>query len=188
MKKLTTFLSIIFTLNVYSQSSNNVIIQIKNNDTIYTSLYSLPVIEIVSERTFKSKKEKKQYYKFRNDVLKVYPYAIAAKQKLYEYSVLSDTTGGRDKKLIFKEVEHYLIEEYGSEIKKLSVKQGRILIKLLNRETEKLPYNIIKEFRSGATAFIWQGVSRCFGHNLKTKYDPINNPEDAEIENILYSI
>lgn len=84
-----------------------------------------------------------------------------------------------------KQVERDLKEEFEDELKNLTVTQGRILIKLINRETGVTSYDLIKEFKGGFSAFLWQGVAKLFGSNLKDDFDPT---EDAMIDYIVRKI
>ena len=75
------------------------------------------------------------------------------------------------------------MKKYGPSIKKMSISDGRILIKLIDRETNHVSYDIIHEVKGGVPAVFWQGVARLFGNNLKAKYDPYG--EDRQIEQIV---
>ena len=87
-----------------------------------------------------------------------------------------------------KPLEAYIkkAEEYENEIRTMTTSQGRILIKLIDRETGESSFDIIKEFKGGFSAFFWQNVARLFGHNLKSEYDAVN--EDRMIEYIVWQI
>jgi hypothetical protein len=81
-------------------------------------------------------------------------------------------TKRRDKKAYIKMIEKELFRKYGPELKKLSISDGRVLIKLIDRETDYTSYELIDELKGSVSAFFWQGVARVFGNNLKTPYDP----------------
>lgn len=85
-----------------------------------------------------------------------------------------------------KQVEDELMDEYGEELKKLTISQGKILIKLVDRETGESSYDIVTEFRGEFRAIFYQAFARFFGLNMKEKYDPEGN--DREIENIVKMI
>ena len=84
------------------------------------------------------------------------------------------------------EVGVELLAEFDDDIRTMTTTQGRILIKLIDRETDNTSYEIVQEFRGSFTAFFWQGLSRVFGHDLKSRYEP--HGEDEEIENIIQLI
>jgi hypothetical protein len=143
------------------------------------SIYPEP--KDMSHRTFR------QYSALELKVKKVYPIAKTAALKLKEYnSVYLSFTKESERKAYIKKIEKDLFAEYEPEIRSMTVSQGRILIKLIDRETGHSSYEIIKEFKGGFSAFFWQSVARIFGHNLKSEYDPIN--EDRMIEYIVQQI
>ena len=85
-----------------------------------------------------------------------------------------------------KQAEDELKAEFEGDLKKLSFKQGIILIKLVDRETGNTSYELVQELRGNFTAFFWQTFARLFGYNLKVKYDPLG--DDKEIEDIVVMI
>ena len=104
-----------------------------------------------------------------------------------QYSALEmKVTKERERKEYIKKVEKDLFAEFEGEIRNMTVSEGRILIKLIDRETGKSSYEIIKEFKGGFNAFFWQTVARLFGHDLKSAYDAEN--EDKMIEYIVMQI
>ena len=84
---------------------------------------------------------------------------------------------------LMKKIEDELLSRYKNELKKMSISDGRVLIKLIDRETGRTSYSIIKEFRGSFAAAFWQGIARIFRNNLKDEYDPYG--EDALIEQIV---
>jgi len=135
----------------------------------------------------RKKRYKRKYLKLIRDVKKVYPYAKLAGDKLKEYEKeLSEIEKARNKRKFLDKVEKELREEYEGDLKKLTITQGVILIKLVDRETGDTPYELVKQFRGSFSAFFWQGVARLFGHNLKLNYDP--NGEDYLIEEVVQLI
>ena len=85
-----------------------------------------------------------------------------------------------------KGIEKQLFAEFESQVRKMKVSEGRILIKLLDRQTGQSSYAIIKEFKGGFSAFFWQSVAKLFGHDLKAEYDAMG--EDRMIEYIVWEI
>ena len=79
-------------------------------------------------------------------------------------------------------------EEYSVKLKKLTMSEGRILVKLVYRETNLTTYEILKNYRGGFNAFFWQSLARIYENNLKSIYDPINVIEDKMIEQILLDL
>lgn len=145
-----------------------------------------PVI-VVPRRTFKSHADVRKYWRLAMKVKKVYPYAQKAADLLAEYEQRYLSTN--DKKLrrqYVKQAEEALFDQYGPQLRKLSLSEGRILIKLIDRETKHTSYELIKDLKGGLTAFFWQGVAKVFGNNLKEEYDPVT--EDRMIEEIIFYI
>jgi hypothetical protein len=130
---------------------------------------------------FKDKKQYEQWTIIKYGVKKVYPYAIIASAKLKEYEIkLSNMTDESQKKSYLKICEKDLRSGFENDLKSLSNFQGRILMKLIYRETNRTTYDIVKELRGTFQAIVWQGVARLFGNNMKESYD--KNQEDIMIE------
>ncbi|UTW62637.1 DUF4294 domain-containing protein [bacterium SCSIO 12741] len=138
-------------------------------------------------RSFTTEKERKKYNKLQRNVKKVYPYARKAADLLAKYEdELEGVEDRKTRKKYYKKVEEELWDEYGDEISNLTVSQGRILIKLIDRETDRTSYELVKDLRSGFTAFVFQGMARLFGHNLKSEYNSAT--EDQYIEEIVVAL
>ena len=135
---------------------------------------------------FKNKEEKKKYNILKRRVLKVYPYAISAKEKLMNIQIgLDSIPKRRHKKRYTKEVAKWVKEEYADRLKNLTMSEGKILVKLIYRETKTTSYEIVKSYRGIFNAFFWQTMAKFWDNNLKTEYDPVNNRQDLLIEHIL---
>jgi len=154
--------------------------------------YSLPHVMLQDITVFPlpknmSRREIRQYSALEIKVKKVYPIAKLAAIKIGEYNkVYLNFKTERERKNYVRNIEKELFAEYETEIRTMTVSQGRILIKLIDRETGRSSFEIIKEFKGGFNAFIWQSVARIFGHNLKSIYDAAN--EDRMIEYIIWQI
>ena len=139
------------------------------------------------QRVFKSKKEEKKYNRLQRYVKIVYPYAKKANELLAKYqSEIETEEDSRKRKKYYKKVEEELLAEFGEDMKEMTTSQGRILIKLIDRETDRTSYELVKEFRSGITAFFWQGIAKVFSQDLKSEYDATT--EDRYIEEIVVAI
>lgn len=159
--------------------------EVINGDTFpvkYLGYYT-----VVAERQFRNPLEAKRWARLKHNVKKVYPYAKLAAVKMEEYAEeIASAETERERKKFYKEIEKSLLEEYEGEMRSLTMTQGRILIKLIDRETGNTSYNVVKEFRGGFSAFFWQGLARVFGQNLKSEYDP--DGEDRDIEAVVQLI
>jgi hypothetical protein len=133
------------------------------------------------ERNFKNTRQKAAWNRLKYNVKKVYPYAILASAKLKEYDkLLSRIQDESERKKYTKLAEKQLKEEFGKELENLTVNQGKLLIKLIDRETGKTTYTIVKDMRGSFSAFMWQSVALMFSSNLKSEYDA--DGEDKAIE------
>jgi hypothetical protein len=171
-----------FSFQLYGQEK--VIIadfNIINGDTIF--LADIPEVEILA---FKNSTERKRYFILKRRVLKVYPYALLAKDKLETIQLGLDTIPKRrHKKRYTKEVAKWVKEGYSEKLKNLTMSEGKILVKLIYRETKTTSYQIVKSYRGRFNAFFWQTMAKFWNNNLKTAYDPVNIREDMLIEHIL---
>lgn len=144
-------------------------------------------VEIYDFKIFKNKRQAKRNNKLIRNVKKVYPWAKLAGEKLMEYeAILASVETDKEKRRIMKQVEKEIQEEYGGELKKLTFSQGKILIKLIDRETGDTSFELVQDFRGNFVAFFYQSFARIFGYNLKKRYDP--EGEDRNIEIIVRMI
>jgi hypothetical protein len=159
--------------------------EVVGNDTV--PHFDIPEVEIYPPKVFKNKSDEQQYWRMVMRVKKVLPYAKEAAILLrkYEMEVPADARG-RDRRIYVRRAEDELMNKYGPILKKMSVNDGRVLIKLIDRETHMASYDLIQEVKGGVPAVFWQGVARVFGNNLKAKYDPYG--EDRQIELIIQYI
>ncbi|MCC2598439.1 DUF4294 domain-containing protein [Sphingobacterium sp. FBM7-1] len=140
-------------------------------------------VVITARRTFKTEEDRLKYLRLERNVLRVLPYAIYA-QKRYEQldRDIALVSSKREERRLIKACEDEIKEKFRTEIKNLSISQGAILIKLVQRQTGNSSYELVREMKGGLSAFFYQSVAKVFGHNLKSEYDPV---EDYEIENII---
>ena len=149
--------------------------------------YIMDDIYIFPERKFKNNRQKRVYGRLVYNVKKVYPYAILAKQKVDELEYRLDRLESEtERKKLIDQVEKDLFGEFEDDIRKMTITQGKILIKLIDRETGDTSYDLLKDFKGSFTAFFWQSVARIFGTNLKSRYDRFG--EDRMIEEIVLMI
>jgi len=185
---LTCFVTV-FSNFALAQSVKNDTIMVRgviiDGDTIPYQYIS--VINIYAERKFKNRRAFEKYSKLRRDVLKVWPYAKITEKKFNDLAIqLGMTNDERVKKALINKTEKEIKARFEGELKNLTINQGRILIKLIDRQTGNTSYVLLEELKGNLSAFFWQSLARLFGHNLKAHYDP--NGEDAEIEKIIKTI
>lgn len=163
-----------------SEPAQNAVGIIENGDTVvYRELEEITVVQ----RNV-SKREERKYSNYVAKVKKVYPLAIEARELLVEYEPqYYALTDKRDRRKLMKRLEKELFDKHKEELKNWYISDGRMLLKLINRETERTPYSIISNFRGEFNAVFWQGIARIFKNNLKAGYDPIG--EDQMLEEVV---
>ncbi|WP_456063045.1 DUF4294 domain-containing protein [Capnocytophaga leadbetteri] len=138
------------------------------------------------ERSFADLEAQKRYLLLRSRVKRVYPYAKMAADRLSAMQHTMDTMqNNRQKRVYVKRTQHYIEEHFTDELKKLSRSQGRILIKLIHRQTGRTAYNLVKELRNGWNAYWYNKTAWLYDLSLKKEYDPHNVEEDYWIEEII---
>lgn len=158
---------------------------IRGNDTI--PMVELPEVIVYSRQDFQYLLLKRRYRRLIYHVKKAYPYAKVAGVKLLELDRhLATLPGEKERKAYIELSEKEIMDRFEKEVKHLTITQGIILVKLIDRETGRTSYEVIKDLRGGLTAFFWQGIARIFGNNLKAEYDPENS--DRIIEDIVQGI
>jgi hypothetical protein len=129
----------------------------------------------------------RKYDRLTYNLKMVYPYAVIVRQKLYQVNEeLTAITNEKERRKYLRGVEEFVLGEYEDDMQDLTITQGRLLIKLIDRETQNTSYDLIKLYRGSLSAAFWQGIARIFGTNLKAEYDPYG--EDAMIEAIVQDI
>jgi len=160
-------------------------ISLREIDT--TIIDTILLDELILSKEKLDPEAQKQFLLLQNRVYKVYPYAKMASDRLTQMNRTMDKLKSKkDKKKYFKIVEDYLDNEFKEKLKKLSTKQGQILIKLIHRQTGISTYELIKDYKSGWKAFWSNNTARLFNINLKQTYQPFQSNEDYLIETILY--
>lgn len=144
-------------------------------------------IKTVTVRRFSKRRQQIKYDRLVRNVKKAYPFAVAARDELANMnSQLVGVEGKRERERYIKEYEKQMFKKYEKDLRALTISQGRILLKLVDREIDNTAYELVKEYRGSFSAFFWQGVARLFGENLKSEYDP--DEEDMYIEEIVQLI
>lgn len=145
---------------------------------------SIPVIHVLPIYVYSKGVDTRRWRKLVDAVKRVYPIAQLAREKMADMEdELSRLKTKKEQKAYVAKVYDEIKEEYTPILKHMTRTQGKVLIKLIDRETEYTAYEILKEFRGGFVAGFWQGISRIFGQNLKNEYD--KDGEDRMIEQIV---
>lgn len=140
-------------------------------------------VDILPVYVFNKKADLRRYRRLVDAVKKVYPLAQIAKQKMHDMEGELLTLSKKEQRKYIKQCYKQILDEYTPVAKRMTRTQGRVLVKLIDRETDYTAYEVIREFRGGFVASFWQGVGRIFGHNLKSEYDKEN--EDRVLEQIV---
>lgn len=182
---LWTFIVLLCTQTLSGQDRLVVFGKVVGSDTI--PVIPLKEVTIYGWEMVEGARAERQLTKLMKNVKKAYPYAKLAGMKLQEYEgILAGVQDEKERKRLMKQAEDELTAQYGKELKALTISQGKILIKLIDRETGNSSYDLVTDFRGNFRAVFYQAFARIFGYNLKTKYDPLG--EDREIEIIVRMI
>lgn len=169
-----------------TKKDSTVIYYLIGNDSILRTSLDLEEVVVTGKKSNKVDEDRKKFLLLQQRVLKVYPYAKLAADNLTKLNQnMGKFKTEREKKRYFKIVENYLENEFEEQLKKLSRKQGQILVKLIHRQTGKTTYTLVKDLKSGWKAFWASNTAKVFDINLKEEYDPFTVTEDFLIESIL---
>lgn len=147
--------------------------------TIIRDIYVYPPMK------FKNKKQEEFYWRTVRDVRKTLPYAKLAFSTLCEtYEYIQNIPDKKSREAHLKRLESDIFDQYKPVVKSFTKRQGKVLLKLINRETDQSSYGIVKAFLGSFRAGFWQTFGRFFGMNLKSGFNPDKNDEDAMIDRI----
>ncbi|WP_395054595.1 DUF4294 domain-containing protein [Flavobacterium sp.] len=184
------FLLLVFIIsfNTFSQINKDSLVDVIEeieNDIVLKDTIFLQEVFIGKEKM--DPEAKKQFLLLQNRVYKVYPFAKTAGERLSLMNKnLEKLNSNKEKKRYFKIIEDYMENEFKEKLKKLSRKQGQILVKLIYRQTGFTTFDLIKDYKNGWKAFWSNNTAKLFDINLKKKYEPFVDNEDYLIETILY--
>jgi hypothetical protein len=156
-----------------------------DGDTILSSY--IPELNVYPAYKYKNRWEYWRYRRLIHNVKAAYPYSKLAGNKLKDLDQrLQSISSERKRKEFVKVAEKQIREEFEDKVKHLTITQGRILIKLIDRETGNTTYEVLQNVKGNFSAVFWQTIARVFGSNLKSEYDP--QGEDKLIEQIILMI
>ena len=185
MKKHWLFI-VYFGLSVYAYGDEYVVdsvrLQVNSNDTFY--LARMQDIWVYPQMVFTSKKQERFYWKTVRDVKKTLPFAkeLAIEMRVadQQLALLPDDKARRK---WWKQHEKYLFKKYENDFRRMTASQGQMLMKLMDRESDKTSYEIIKHYRGKASANFWQFVAKLFKNDLKEEYDA--SDKDRTVERVI---
>ena len=172
-------------VTVFSQDENSTYFKIEG-DSVFKKEIDLKEVVVYKPVIFADNQERLDYFVLKRKVLKVYPYAKMASDRLAKLNDrLDKIKSKRKKKKYTKMLEKFLQEELTAELRKLTRTEGQILVKLIYRETGITAFSLVRELRNGFRAFTYNTIAKVFKISLKEEYDPLNVREDLFIEDIL---
>ena len=170
---------------VFCQNENSTYFKIEG-DSVFKKEIDLKEVVIYKPVVFADNQERLNYFVLKRKVLKVYPYAKMASERLAKLNDrLNKIKSKRKKKKYTKMLEKFLQEELTAELKKLTRTEGQILVKLIYRETGSTAFSLVRELRNGFRAFTYNTIAKVFKISLKEEYNPLKVREDLFIEDIL---
>lgn len=158
--------------------------QVVGSDTVYFDF--LKPARVWQRQPKQKGREWRKYYRLVHNFSKVYPYALEAKDLMIEVdrTFEENDLSRRKKDKYINSIQKDLLDRYEPVLRKMTVSQGKVLIKLISRETGFTPYDIIKNYKSGMAAGFWQGIAKMFTGDLKVAFDP-SREEDKALEELV---
>lgn len=155
------------------------------HDTV--AVIKLGNVYCFNRKKFYSAKHEKNYWRMVNDVKKTLPIAKAARNVMAQvYDSIQSMPNKKDQKAYFKTLEKSLFAQYKPQLKRLNYRQGKLLVRLIDRECNRPSYQIIREFLGRTRAFFWQSFGLLFGISLKGEWEP--DGKDKELEDICIQV
>ena len=192
MKKSILYIFLFILISAFGEMQGQVrasriqyTMQVVRGDTIYRGYF--PSIYVFPPLKFKNNKEKMEYTKLVRDVKKALPYAKQVSQSIIEtYEFMETLPDEKSKQKHLEAAQKYIMKEYKPKMKKLTKNQGKILVKLVDRETNSSAYDIVKALVGTFKATVYNTFAGLFGNSLKTQYEP--QGRDKMIERIVLEI
>ena len=161
---------------------DSVMLQVSDEDTFY--LARMHEIWVYPTMTFQNKKQERFYWKTVRDVKKTLPFAkLLTREMEYADQQLAKIPDKKLRKKWWKQHEKYLFKKYEQHFRKMTASQGQMLMKLMDRESDRTSYEIIQHYRGKASANFWQFIAKLFKNNLKEEYDA--SDKDRIVERVI---
>jgi hypothetical protein len=159
------------------------LVQVIDGDTIYYATLR-DVWIFPKSALYKNKKEEQFFWRTVRDVKRTLPYAKLLSKELYIVNQnLTELPNNKERKKYINKFEKEVFAKYEKDLRKMTISQGKMLIKLVDRECDKTSYELVKAYKGSIVAGFWQGVAKIFGSNLKSEYDATD--KDKVIERII---
>lgn len=183
-KRLTIIIlfSIVFATGYANSLVDSVRLQVSSHDTFY--LARMHDIYVYPKMVFKSKSQERFYWRTVRDVKKTLPFAkeLAKEMQLADYQ-LAQLPDDKARRKWWRQHEKYLFKKYEQDFRKMTASQGQMLMKLMDRESDRTSYEIIKHYRGKASANFWQFIAKLFKNDLKEEYDAAD--KDRIVERVI---
>lgn len=164
---------------------DSVLLQVQNQDTFY--LAHMQTIYVFPDMKFKNKKQERFYWKTVRDVKKTLPIAkVLTLEMAYADEQLAKIPEIKARKKWWRQHEKYLFRKYEHQFRRMTASQGQMLMKLMDRESDRTSYEIIKHYRGKASANFWQFIAKLFKNDLKEEYDA--DDKDRIVERVIYLV
>lgn len=161
---------------------DSLLLQVRGDDTIF--LAYLHDVYIYPPLVFKNKRQETFYWKTVRDVKKTLPYAkLITKDMAYADTELAKLSTDRERRQWWRKFERSLFKKYEADFRDMYASQGRMLMKLMDRETDRTSYELIRQYRGKASADFWQFIAKIFKNDLKEGYD--GDDKDRIIERVI---
>ncbi len=186
MKTIITTLLLLFSIKAFAQDPNLLMsILIDGNDTTFVDQIAPAIIKPSKKPRGKEAREWRKQYKLVHNFGKAYPYALVAKEEIEKADkyIADNNLNSREKERYIKELQKQLFEIFEQPLKNLSFTQGRILLRLIDREIGQTSLYLVQTYRGRAAAGFWQGIGKIFGADMKKPYDP--HDSDKELEKLV---
>ncbi|NLH23481.1 MAG: DUF4294 domain-containing protein [Bacteroidales bacterium] len=156
---------------------------VENGDTLFIA--SIPDLHIYKRDKKKSDREWREYYRTVHNFARAYPFALQARERMDRTDSILEVSNfsPRERERFLEKTERDLFAEFEAPLRKLTFTQGRILLRLIDRELGQTSYAVVRSYRGGLTASFWQGVARIFGADMKKPYDKYG--EDKLLEELV---
>lgn len=159
-------------------------IDLMTGDTL--AVVYLKDVYCFTRKHFRNRRHEDNYWRMVNDVKKTLPIAKDAKRLMVEAYLATENMTEKEQRAYYKKLEKDLFAEYKPRLKKLNYRQGKLLVRLIDRECDRQTYQIIREFLGRSRAFFWQMFGKMFGVSLKVEWDP--DGKDRELENVCIQV
>ncbi len=169
-------------LNYVPKGGARLAFEVHGTDTTYITW--LRDLWVFPKKTFRNKQQEKHYWRTVRDVKKTLPFAKLVGSELLRVNMhLVGMKSDSQRKKYLSHYEKEVFKKYEADLKKMTLSQGRLLLKLIDRECDSNSYDLIKKYRGSISAFFWQGIAYVFGSNLKSEYDA--KGKDRTLERII---